>query len=157
MNDKATQLPLDSAFKKRLIAYCIQIQEDSYDQARKAMEEAQAEANAYGPPKDRYDGFRNQQLRKGQLIEKQAATALNNIKALNLIDEHLNDVADFGTLVLTDKLLYFIAIGIGIVKFEGMSVAVISPNVPVFSAMKGRRSGDSFSFNGVSYLINQII
>lgn len=157
MSDKTTQLPLDIAFKKRLIVYCKQLQEDSYAQATKAMIEILAEANAYGPPKDRYDGFRNQQLRKGQLIEKQAAAALSNIKALNLIDDQIRDCADFGALLHTDKLVYFVAIGIGLVKFESLDIAVISPNVPVFSVMKGLKTGETFTFNGVFYAIRQII
>lgn len=150
-------MPSDIAFRKRLVAYCIQLQEQTYAEVQKAMREAQAEANAYGPPKDRYDGFRNQQLRKGLMFEKQSEQALGNIKALNLIDEHMKDKADFGSLIITDKLVYFVAIGLGMIDFEGIRIAAISPHVPVFQAMKGKKEGESFTINGTVHKINKII
>jgi hypothetical protein len=70
MNGKTTQMPLNTDFRRRLVMHCIQMQERTYEESQKVMREAQAEANAYGQPKDRYDGFRNQQLRKGLMTEK---------------------------------------------------------------------------------------
>lgn len=121
------------------------------------MNESQAEANAYGPPKDRYDGFRNQQLRKGQLFEKQAEQVLQNIKALSIIEESSMFQVGFGALVETDKMLFFVSIGIGLIEFEGAKVAVISTQVPIYKVMHTLKSTDKFSFSGNTHTIKTII
>ncbi|MDP3461438.1 MAG: hypothetical protein Q8S18_01480 [Bacteroidales bacterium] len=148
---------LNVDYKKKLIHHCIQLQQDSYQVILTSMNESQAEANAYGPPKDRYDGFRNQQLRKGQLFEKQAGQVLQNLKALNIIGETSLSKVDFGALVETDRMLFFISIGIGLIDFEGKKVAVISTQVPIYKVMHALKSDDKFSFAGNTHTIISII
>ena len=45
-----------------------QLQQKVVDNLKAAMDEAQQSANEYGPPKDRYDSFRMQQLRKKRYV-----------------------------------------------------------------------------------------
>lgn len=148
----------DVSYKERLVKHCLQQQQLALKNARNAMDEAQEEANAYGQPKDRYDGFRNQQLRKRDLFGKQLEQALHNIDMINKItlDKPLDHV-DFGSVVITDSTTFLIAIGLGFISFEGEEVAVISMLVPLFHEMKNKRVGDSFSFKDQTYTILGII
>ncbi len=145
-------------FKERLLAHCLKVQETALQNARQAMDEAQEEANAYGTPKDRYDGFRNQQLRRRDLYGQQLEKAMQNIDLLKRIDlEKKYKQVDFGSLVLTDSTTFLLAIGMGIVKFEGEDIAVVSMLVPISHAMRGKGVGEKFSFNNREYLIKGIV
>ena len=145
-------------FKAELIAHLIQMQEKAIAHARKAMDEAQEEANNYGTPKDRYDGFRNQQLRKKDMFAKQLSQAMVNLELLKKPElKKPQNEAGFGALIQTDSDLFFIAIGLGITHFKNEEIIVISILVPIFQAMKGKKTGDSFTFNQRNFKIMQVI
>lgn len=146
------------AYKAELVQYLIELQEQAISNARKAMDDAQEEANNYGAPKDRYDGFRNQQLRRKDLFAKQLSQAMTNLDLLNRLDEtKQHHEVGFGTLVQTEKAMFFVAIGLGIVNFKGEDIAVISMLVPLFHAMKSKKVGESFSFNQNDFTIKQLV
>ena len=145
-------------FKAELIQHLIAMQEAAIAHAQKAMDEAQEEANNYGAPKDRYDGFRNQQLRKKDMYAKQLSQAMQYLDLLKRpeINKPQKEVG-FGALIQTDTDLFFIAVGLGLLQFKDEDVIVISMLVPIYHAMKTRKTGDSFSFNNKQYKILQII
>lgn len=143
--------------KKELIAFCIAQQQQTVETAKLAMEEAQREANDYGTPKDRYDGFRNQQLRKRDLQARQLQQALDNVAILELIDpEILTDKIGLGAIIVTDRMTFFIAIGMGMIQLNGQQIAVISPKVPVYHALRDKTTGETFEFNHQTYKILSI-
>ncbi|MBZ0242665.1 MAG: hypothetical protein K8F24_05580 [Bacteroidales bacterium] len=149
-------------YKTALVKHLIEMQHQAVSNARQAMEDAQEEANEYGNPKDQYDGFRNQQIQRKDMFARQLSKAISNLDVLNRIDlEKKHDVVGYGALVITDKAIFFVAIGIGITKFKDEDVdedvAVISMLVPLFHAMKEKRVGDVFSFNKQEYKILDII
>lgn len=143
--------------KKELIAFCIEEQQQTVDTAKRAMEEAQREANDYGTPKDRYDGFRNQQLRKRDLQARQLQQALDNVAILQLIDpETAADKIGLGAIIVTDRMTFFIAVGMGMITLDQKQIAVISPKVPIFNALRDKSVGDTFEFNKQTYKILSI-
>jgi hypothetical protein len=93
----------DQNYKIRLIEHCIGLQEQALTNIRKVMEEVEEEVAGYGPPKDRYDGFRNQQARRRSLYARQMEQAAVNLQMLRGIDPDRNyDEVAFGALVLTN-------------------------------------------------------
>lgn len=151
-------MKINDIVKRELIAYCIAQQQQTVATAQVAMQEAQREANEYGTPKDRYDGFRNQQLRKRDLQARQLQQALDNVAILQKIDaESVHQRVEFGAIIKTDKTVFFIAVGLGLIKFDGQELVVISTKVPIFEAMRAKTLGDIFMFNQASYIIQDII
>ncbi len=148
----------DKAYKINLLNHCLAAQEKALANARNTMDEAQEEANAYGAPKDRYDGFRNQQMRRRDLYVKQVDQAMLNIDLLKRVDlEKKHTQVDFGSLVITDSTTFFVVVGMGLVSFQNQDVAVISMLVPIFHSMKEKRVGEYFEFNTNKYKILEII
>jgi hypothetical protein len=148
----------DSGFKKRLVNYCIESQQQSLKTIQAAMEDAEQEAAAYGCPKDRYDGFRNQQIRKRNMLSKQLEQTEINLRILRNIDfSRTPSTVSHGTLTITDQSCFFVAVGIGLIHFEEDEVAVFSTQVPVYLAIKDKKSGESFEINGKQYTIKQLI
>ncbi|MBG0782108.1 MAG: hypothetical protein H0S84_07555 [Bacteroidales bacterium] len=145
-------------FEAELIVHLIQIQKQAIANASKAMDDAQVEAHNYGTPKDCYDGFRNQQLRKKDMFAKQLSRAMVNLVLLQRPElKKTHSEVVFGALIQTDSDLFLIAIGMGIIHFKNEDVIVVSVQVPIFEAMKGKKIGDSFSFNQRNFKILQII
>lgn len=148
----------DKAYKMNLLKHCLYVQEKALTNARNIMDEAQEEANAYGAPKDRYDGFRNQQMRRRDLYVKQVEQAMLNIDLLKRVDlEKRHTQVDFGSLVITDSTTFFVVVGMGLISFQKQDVAVISMLVPIYHSMKGKRVGEYFEFNKNKYKILEII
>jgi len=137
---------------------CKSIQQDSIDNLKTAMDESQKSANEYGPPKDRYDSFRTQLLRKRDMYAQQLAKANNQLEVLNSIDLKKNhDKVTFGSLVFTDKQNIFISIGLGKFEVNKQTFFAISPFVPIYKAMEGKKRGEEFIFNSNSFKILDIL
>lgn len=116
-------------------------------QLKEVMLDAQESANEYGPPKDRYDPYRNQLMRRKDMFGQQLQRAMEQEKALDIIDpEKEFEVVDFGAVVVTDSQNIFIAAALGKVMFDGEEYFVISPHVPIYEAMKGKKPGDTYQF-----------
>ena len=139
--------------KNKILKRCIQQQEETIDNLSKAVKEAQKSANEYGTPRDRYDSYRAQILRKRDMFSKQLVDAKEIIDVLNQIPTKKMDKIDFGSLVETDKNNFFIATGAGEIEIDDKKFFAVSPIVPIVRAMKGMSTGDKFSFNGIEYTI----
>ena len=135
--------------KERVLNHLIELQTTSIESLKKEMLEAQKSANEYGPPKDRYDAYRAQMLRKrdmfGQQLQK-AAELRDVIRKISI--DKVYDKAEFGSVVITDKNKIIVAIGLGKVKIDNEEFFAISPSVPVFRAMEGKAVGEQFEING---------
>jgi hypothetical protein len=137
------------SFKADLIRKCILHQEDAMKQLQSVMDDAQQMANDYGPPKDRYDPFRNQMLARKDMYARQYQQALEQKGLLEKIDpENLKEKVEFGAVVITDSQKLFIASGIGRINTEEGDFFVISPQVPFYLSLAGKKEGDSYEFRG---------
>jgi hypothetical protein len=135
--------------KRKLLETCVLMQQKRLDVVQHEINEAQQSANEYGPPKDRYDSYRMQLLRKkdmlGQQLQKINAEFIG-LKKMNTRKEI--DKVSFGAVVITDDQKLFISIGLGKFEFGKETYFAISPNVPLYEAMKGLSKGEEFTFMG---------
>lgn len=98
---------------------------------------------------------------KGQLLndfEKYAEYLDNSRKMkekLSRIDQkHYSETIEFGSVVETSENYYYISAALGkIVLDEGSTVYAISTDAPIFQEMKGKKAGESFTFNGKTHEI----
>ncbi len=81
-------------------------------------------------------------------------------KKLHLIEQVDNskkhNIATQGSLITTDKGVFFISIGIGKLEIESNNYFIISLLSPIGSAMKGLSKNETFSFRGIKYSIKNI-
>lgn len=80
--------------------------------------------------------------------QKQMLLSLTKTKAENTIGA--------GALVETDKMFFYIAVGLGQVKFGNRQAMVISPVSPIGKMLLGKTAGEKFSFNSAQYHILNI-
>ena len=145
------------AYKKRIIDACLAALRETAANAKREMDDAQQQANDYGQPKDRYDSFRTKLLRTRDMFAKQYSVANENIKHLEELNPNkLLDKVAYGSIVITDKQHLFIVLGLGKIMVDDTAFYVISLNVPIYGAMKDRKKGETFTFNGVTHKIQDI-
>ena len=68
-----------------------------------------------------------------------------------------SDVARLGSIVITNKGAYFIAISVGVIVINAKTYYAISPRSPIGRVLLGKKSGDFFEFNGVTQQIKEIV
>ena len=135
--------------KKNLVEECKRQQQKVIDNLRQEMAEAQQSANEYGAPRDRYDSFRMQMLRKKDMFGQQLDKAQNELYALEKINlkKEIN-TAEYGSVIITDTQKYFISIGLGKIVFNDEIYFAISAMVPIAKAFAEKKMNDIVEFNG---------
>lgn len=135
--------------KRELLGKCMEQLEGMVRDFRQEIDESQQAANEYGAPKDRYDAYRTQLLRKRDMFARQLTKVTMQVDVLKQINvEKVCEVVEFGALVITSDQKLFVAAGLGKMEVEGVVYYAISPGVPICKAMNGKRAGEEFVFNG---------
>ena len=143
--------------KAKLLTKCIEQQTEVIKQLQQEITDAQNQANDYGQPKDRYDAFRTKLMRQIELYAGQLDKANIVINTLQKIDsEKETTVVEFGALIITNKQKLFVSAGLGKVDIDEGVYYAISPHVPIFNVLKGKKVGDEVFFNGMKIMINEI-
>ncbi len=144
-------------YKIALIEHCKVLLNERVSVINSAIDEAQQAANEYGPPKDRYDAFRAQLLRKKDMMGQQLVKLLNEKNMLDKISTKKPLLkVEFGALVKTDKQTIFVAVGLGKISYLNEELFIVSPSVPLFLAMAGKKVGEKCMLNDSSFEILEI-
>jgi len=143
--------------KRKLLKKCQEQLAGVVRDFQQEVDEAQKSANDYGMPKDRYDAYRAQLLRKRDMFAQQLIKVIQQVDLLKRIDlDRKCLMVEFGALVITSNQKLFISTGLGKIEMDGEIYYAISGAVPIFKAMKEKRTGEEFVFNGKKSKIIEI-
>jgi len=143
--------------KYKLIETGVQLLKERAENAKKAMEELQQSANDYGLPKDRYDSFRAQVLRKRDLFAEQYQKAMDEMDIMQKIDaKKISEKVEFGSIIITNKQKLFVSISLGKIELEKEQFYAISTQVPIYKSIQNKKAGEKFEFNGLNFEILDI-
>ncbi len=87
------------------------------------------------------------QLEREKLGVQLAETEANYRKILPLKNNHSSVIVGVGSLVITDKENYYIAISLGEYKLEDECCYCISPQSPMGRLLLGKKLGERIHFN----------
>jgi transcription elongation GreA/GreB family factor len=76
---------------------------------------------------------------------------LKQIKA-----DKIHNEVDFGSVVITDKRNLFVSTGIEEFEAKGKKYFGLSTKAPLYKNMAGLKAGESLSFNGIEYKIQEV-
>ncbi len=139
--------------KRRLIQRCRQLQQESIDNTRTEMEDAQDSAYEH-QPRDQYDSYRDQMMGKRDMFAKKLQQSLDQLKMLDKIDPSRKlDRVDVGAVIITGDQKIFVSIGIGKFEHENETWLAVSPFVPFFHALHGHKKGDAVQFRDKKIVI----
>jgi hypothetical protein len=151
--------------RNQVIAACIAQQEHIAAVAKQEMDSAQQQSNDYGANVDRYDSYRTKMMRSRDMYAKQLSNANASIRVLQeLLRQTPHESAEQGAVVVTDRQNFFLGVGVGkfLVPHKAAESArqevffAISAQTPIYMALKGKKVGDTLTFNGVTQTIKEI-
>lgn len=88
---------------------------------------------------------------------RQLDLALNNLHIIEKVDSSKNNnIATQGSLITTDKGVFFISIGIGKLQIRSNNYFIISLLSPIGSVIKGLSKNEKFTFRGIKYSVKNI-
>lgn len=144
-------------YKTRVLEVCSRQLLKTTENLKREMDDCQQMANDYGPPKDRYDAFRSQMLRKRDFFAEQMSKANQELAIISSIKpQDIKKKVEFGAFVMTEKQNYFVAASIGKIALGDDSFFCISPAVPLFKVLSGLKAGDTAKFNDNTITIKDI-
>lgn len=149
-----------SELKKQLYNLCLEYVQKRMEAAQLAIEEAQKASNddTKSSAGDKYETGRAMMQQETDR-NLQQLNETNKLKvALNLVSpDALSDKVETGSLVITDKGNFYIAISAGILTVDNEAYFAISPASPIGLMLKGKKIGAEIVLNGKPYHIKMVI
>ena len=105
---------------------------------------------------DKYETSREMLQQEINNLQIQLNEHLKSQKILKNINPNPHKVVSLGSLVETEKGMFFIAISLGELSFNQEKIFVISAESPLAKAMNGKKTGESFVVNNLSQIIKNI-
>lgn len=143
--------------KKEIIKTCSDSLENSIKTVRNAIDEILETASEYEGDHDMFDPFKEEMMKKKDMQVDLLKKYSDELALLYKVDKtKITDQIGFGSVVITDKQKMFIAIALGKLQVKDDVYYAISTQVPVYQAMKDKKAGDSFVFNGNKFTIKDV-
>lgn len=150
---------MSSFIKQKLLQLCNNFIEERISNCQSAIDAANNSINeeTKSSAGDKYETSREMMTQEIKNNSAQLAEAVRQKQILSQIsvDKKL-DTAQVGSLVITNHEKFFIAISSGSLKFNNENYLAISPSSPLGRNLIDKKKGDSASFNGKEYLIENI-
>ena len=105
---------------------------------------------------DKYETSREMLQQEINNLQIQLNEHLKSQKILKNINPNPHKVVTLGSLVETEKGMFFIAISLGELSFNQEKIFVISAESPLAKAMNGKKTGKSFVVNNLQQTIKNI-
>ena len=144
-----------------VVQACLALQQEIAATAKQEMDSAQQQSNEYGANVDRYDSYRTKMMRMRDMYAKQLSNANASIRVLQeLLRQTPHESAEQGAVVVTDRQNFFLGVGVGkfLVPYKAAEEVffAISAQTPIYMALKGKKVGDTLTFNGVTQTIKEV-
>lgn len=135
--------------KQQLLTEALRMQKVVADNARSAMMDAQSSANDNDDDTEEklFNSYREEMQNKRDMFARQLEQAMDDTALLSKVNANqVSEVAEFGSVVITEAQKLFISISLGQIKVGEEIYFAISPSAPIFKAIAGKKKGESFDF-----------
>ena len=105
---------------------------------------------------DKYETSREMLQQEINNLQIQLNEHLKSQQILKNINPNPHKIVTLGSLVETEKGMFFIAISLGELSFNQEKMFVISAESPLAKAMNGKKEGDVFIVNNLNQFIKNI-
>ena len=146
--------------KVKLYQYCVNYINERIETAQRAIKNAKeaSESETKSSAGDKYETGRAMAQQdidrnQGQLIE--ASKLKQILERIN--PENTSDTVHVGSLAVTDKGKFYMAISAGQITLDGETYFAVSPASPIGLKLAGKKAGDEFEFNDKEYRISLVI
>jgi transcription elongation GreA/GreB family factor len=105
---------------------------------------------------DKYETGREMLQQEINNLQRQLNESLNQQSVIQKISTEPSDKVQNGSLVKTDKGLFYIAVSVGEIISENRKVMTVSAESPLVKAMSGKKEGNTFAVNAMIQTIQKI-
>ena len=147
--------------RSKILAACIQQRKGVVSDIRKRIYSMMANDLTLG--KEEYDfhqlTYNTEAMMEISMLRDElelAARELNCLMHIPNYADHDHEHVEYGSIVETDKEIFFVSIGTDRMYVDGISFVGLSANSPIYQAMKGKSQGDLFFHDDVGYLITEV-
>lgn len=145
--------------KEYLYQLCLKFIEQRIETAETALAQAREASNddTKSSAGDKYETSREMMQQDIDRNKRLLIDAEDNRKVLEAVGHAgvLNSISG-GSLVYTNQGIFYISISAGQLPVDGEMVFAISAASPIGKLMLGKKTNDSFTFNGKAYTIKEI-
>lgn len=143
--------------KAVILDACIARQEELIQHFDQRIEEVKADAYSHSETPSQTDEGASAPEEMLEVMGQELRFVKSEMEILRSIDpENPATVVERGAVVVTDKRTFFIAVSSEELDLEGAKIFGMSEKAPLYGHMKGLKKEDSFSFNGMTYHIQDI-
>lgn len=146
--------------KEELYSLCQEYINRRIEASRRAIVEAQESANeeTKSLSGDKYETGRAMAQLEIEKNTQQLSESLKLKSALDLVRIDIpSPVVTPGSLIVTDRGTFFIAISLGKVLLRDRSFFVIAPSSPLGQQLMGSKAGDAITFRDQTYVVQELI
>ena len=105
---------------------------------------------------DKYETGREMLQQEINNLQVQLNEILKQQNFLKTISIKPTEKAEKGSIIKTEKGLFFISVSLGEVIFDGEKIICISPESPLAKAMNGKRKNELFTISNINQKIENI-
>src|SRR5690606_36071045 len=141
--------------KTKLYIKCLEIVNQQIEKYQREIDIIKEALESESGQSDNEDGGKGEMLNE---IEKYAGyietsnRTKEQLKRIDVSQEHT--VVGNGSLVETEKNFFYITVALGKLDIDdNKNYYSISTDAPIYEYLKGKKSGDSFTFNNLTYNI----
>jgi len=148
---------ISNSLKARLWNFCIRLAKMKVLALEEEIQSTQESTTSEGKSTagDKHETGRAMMHLEQEKLQKQLAEAQVLVVEMERIDPAVRHIrVGLGSLITTDKGMFFIATGLGKVEFEGTVYFVVSAKAPIAAQFIGKVAGDKVWMNGVVYEIH---
>jgi transcription elongation GreA/GreB family factor len=141
--------------KNQLYKKCLDLLNQQLEKYQKEIALVKEALESESSPSEEDDGGKGEMLNELEKYARYVETTEKTKEQLKRIDvsqEH--QVVANGSLVETETNFFFITVALGKLDLEdNKNYYSISTDAPIYAYLKGKKAGDSFSFNNMNYKI----
>lgn len=146
--------------KQALYQLCVDFIDQRIQTAETALEQAREASNddTKSSAGDKYETSREMMQQDIDRNKRLLLDAQENQRVLRAVEINAanSDRVRHGSLVYTSQGAFYISISAGQLNVEGKSIFAISPASPIGKLLLEKKKGESLSFNGKTYIIEEI-
>lgn len=139
---------------------CVEQATSRINEAEQTLKSAQESANSEtkstaGDKHETGRAMMQLEIERSQQQLAEVEKLIVPLKQIDMLNSH--NIIGLGSLVSTDKGLFFLAASMGKIKLNDFQFYAISMHSPLARVLIGKKSGEIAQFNAVKYVIQGIV
>lgn len=152
-------MPALSALKPLVHQHCLQLMAERMRLLEEGIKEAQlsAQSDTKSSAGDKHETGRAM----AQIEVEKLTTALQHLRKMNTVLERMDGSTDkqrvaLGAIIRTDLGTFYVSVPLGRVQVHGEDIWVISPEAPIFPALRDTPVGNVAYYSGKAYQLLEL-